>query len=103
MSPLGLLSRGDVAEIVTLRHKRVDKEGAHASSSFERCSGGGFRFRSRHRGSEKRLADLGFSPGQVIEVVENSPAMPMLLKICDSRIAIDRGIAMRIMVRRIAS
>ncbi len=38
----------------------------------------------------------------MIEVIENNPAMPMLVRVHDSRVAIDRGIAMRIMVRRVA-
>ncbi|NTU92194.1 MAG: ferrous iron transport protein A [Chlorobiaceae bacterium] len=94
MSPLGVLGKGEVGQIVNLRHGRQSAVGgcerAHAHSHH-----------AHGRNSGKRLADMGFSPGQTIEVIENNPAMPMLVRIHDSRVAIDRSIAMRIMVRRI--
>ncbi len=96
MSPLGLLCKGEVCEIVNLRHNR-----------FTAGVKGEFGFAGRHRvcgrlgHHEKRLAEMGLSHGQVVEVIENNPAMPMLLRVQDSRIAIDRGMAMQIMVRRV--
>lgn len=96
MSPLGLLGRGEAGEIVSLRPGR-HHAGHHGDNG-----------RSRHHhqaygcGSGRRLAEMGFSQGQVIEVIENNPSMPLLVKVHDSRLAIDRGIAMHIMVRRVS-
>jgi ferrous iron transport protein A len=89
-----MLVKGEVGEIVNLRngphHAGRGGEGNHAHGHH-----------AHGRNTGKRLADMGFSPGQVIEVIENNPAMPMLVRVHDSRVAIDRGIAMRIMVRRV--
>ncbi|WP_353684481.1 FeoA family protein [Thermodesulfovibrio sp. 3907-1M] len=48
-----------------------------------------------------RLRDIGIFVGKVIEVLSNQGQGPILLKIDDSRIAIGRGMAMKILVRRI--
>ena len=94
MAPLGRLGKGEVGQIVNLR------QGGHQGSGG--CEHGhAHRHHAHGRNSGKRLADMGFSPGQTIEVIENNPAMPMLVRLHDSRVAIDRTIAMRIMVRRI--
>lgn len=47
------------------------------------------------------LRDIGLFTGKVIEVLKNQGHGPVLLKIDDSRIAIGRGMAMKIMVRRL--
>jgi ferrous iron transport protein A len=87
-----MLGKGEVGEIVNLRPGRH-----HAGAGFQHGHG----HHAHGRNSGKRLADMGFSVGQNIEVIENNPAMPMLVRVHDSRVAIDRTIAMRIMVRRI--
>jgi ferrous iron transport protein A len=46
---------------------------------------------------------MGFSPGQIIEVVQNSPGVPMLLRVRDGNMALDKRTAMEIIVRRILS
>ncbi|ACF11829.1 FeoA family protein [Chlorobaculum parvum NCIB 8327] len=91
MAPLGMLGKGEVGEIVNLRPGR-SQAGLH-----------GHRHHSYGRENGKRLAEMGFSVGQTIEIIENSPGMPLLVRVHDSKVAIGRGIAMRVMVRRIAS
>jgi len=46
---------------------------------------------------------MGFSPGQIVEVVQNSPGVPLLLRVRDGKMAVDKRTAMEIMVRRISS
>ncbi|MBN1928888.1 MAG: ferrous iron transport protein A [Chlorobiaceae bacterium] len=94
MAPLGMLGKGEVGEIVNLRPGRH-----HAGAACEH----GHRHHAYGRENGKRLAEMGFSVGQTIEIIENSPGMPLLVRVHDSRVAIGRGVAMRIMVRRIAS
>lgn len=47
------------------------------------------------------LRDIGLIAGKVVEVISNQNNGPILLKIDESRLAIGRGMAMKIMVRRI--
>ncbi|MGC8775477.1 MAG: FeoA family protein [Chlorobaculum sp.] len=93
MAPLGMLGKGEVGEIVNLR------SGQHHAGAG--CEHGHHHVHGRDNG--KRLAEMGFSVGQTIEIIENSPGMPLLVRVHDSRVAIGRGVAMRIMVRRVAS
>jgi ferrous iron transport protein A len=52
----------------------------------------------------KRLADLGLNVGLNVRVVQNSFAGPLILAVReDSRLAIGRGMAQRILVRLPAS
>ncbi|MGB9823485.1 MULTISPECIES: FeoA family protein [Thermodesulfovibrio] len=48
-----------------------------------------------------RLRDIGIFPGKVVEVLSNQERGPILLKIDESRVAIGRGMAMKILIRRI--
>ncbi len=91
MSPLGILGKGEVGEVVRLRGERHAATGGHGHGSHH---GNGWQ-------TGKRLAEMGFAPGQRIEIIENNPAMPMLVSVQNGRIAIDRSIAMQIMVRRV--
>ncbi|GAQ94911.1 ferrous iron transport protein A [Thermodesulfovibrio aggregans] len=54
------------------------------------------------RGFKERIRDMGLLPTKVVEVLSNNGNGPILLKIDDSRIAIGRGMAMKIFVRRIS-
>jgi len=47
------------------------------------------------------LRDIGILAGKVVEVLSNQGNGPILIKIDESRIAIGRGMAMKIMVRRL--
>jgi ferrous iron transport protein A len=85
MLPLGLLSAGEKAEVMEVRE-------GHA------CG----RNAQRHDRSDHvcRMEDMGLRTGKVIEMLSNEGRGAMLIKIDESRIAIGRGMAMKIMVRR---
>ncbi len=57
--------------------------------------------RHRHKwGFQKRLEDMGLTPGAKITVVKSAPFHgPIELQVRGSRLAIGRGMAERIMVR----
>ena len=74
MVPLGLLGEGEGGEIVSYR-------------SFDPQRGDG------------RAEDMGLRVGTRVQVLRNGSG-PLLVKVDESRIALDRGIAMRIGVRK---
>lgn len=49
----------------------------------------------------KRLADLGLNPGMTLRVVQVAPQGPMILEVKESRIALGRGMAQKVMVELI--
>jgi len=71
--PLAFLSEGEEGEIVEMR--------------------GG-------RGMTQRLSDMGFTNSARVKVLSSSPQGPVLIGVRDARIALGRGIAMKIMVNR---
>lgn len=77
MSPLGILISGEIAEVRDI-NGHVDKNDLLA-----------------------RLGDMGLRPGKIVEVISNNGRDPVLVKIGESRIAISRKMAMKIMMRRI--
>lgn len=81
MAPLGLLSKGEQAEIVEIKGQ---KGCAHGNSKNQLC----------------HAEDMGLRVGKIIEMLNNEGRGPILLKVDESRIAIGRGMAMKIMVRR---
>ena len=81
MAPLGLLGRGEQAEIMEMRGQ---KGCATGSSNNQLC----------------HAEDLGLRVGKMVEMLSNEGRGPLLLKVDESRIAIGRGMAMKIMVRR---
>jgi ferrous iron transport protein A len=52
------------------------------------------------RGLAQRLSDMGLIPSTKVKVLKSCPPGPMLLQFRDSRIALGRGIAMKIFVNR---
>jgi ferrous iron transport protein A len=80
MAPLGLLGTGERAEVLEVRRGLCIK----GKDPLE-C----------------RLEDLGVRPGNKVEVLNNEGKGPLLVKIDESRIAIGRGMAMKILVRKI--
>ena len=52
------------------------------------------------RGFLGRMAALGFNPGATIEVVRNDGFGPLIVSILDTQIALGRGQACKIYVRR---
>jgi ferrous iron transport protein A len=79
MMPLGLLSTGGKAEIVTIRE-----------SGASDCG----------RSCDCRVEDMGLRVGKTVEMLNNAGG-PVLLRVDESRIAIARGLAMKIMVREV--
>lgn len=55
------------------------------------------------RGLVRRLSEMGFTPGTKVKIVHNcNPYVgPVLLEVKDSRIALGRGVAMKIMVEEV--
>lgn len=80
MSPLALLQEGETAEIVTLAGR--------SDTAFRGCC------RIRH------LSSLGFRPGRHVEMVRNQGGGPLVVRIEEACIALGRGIALNIHVRR---
>lgn len=87
MMPLALLSPGEHAEIV-----RVNADVEEKKTCCGQCGG------ERHKG-ENRLEEMGLRTGKIVEML-NRGTGPLLLRVDESRIAISRGMAMKIMVRR---
>ncbi len=85
MMPLALLSPGEKGEIVDIRVNQQKHD------CCGQCGG------ERHK-AEYRLEDMGLRTGKVVEML--SSGAPILLRIDEARIAVDRGMAMKIMVRR---
>ncbi|KZK73853.1 MAG: hypothetical protein A3K90_03400 [Pelodictyon luteolum] len=104
MVPLGTLGAGESAEIIGFR--RVQGGGGplschHGTGRHLHAGRGPGHGRPRDgKGQERRLSELGFSPGQVVEVVQNGRGVPVLVKVHDGRMAIDHNVAMEIIVKR---
>ncbi len=73
MVPLGLLRFGDVAEVVEIIPNKHP------------CA---------------RIEDMGFRVGMTVEMLNNEGRGPLLIKVDESRLALGRGMAMKIMARR---
>jgi ferrous iron transport protein A len=87
MMPLGLLREGEEGEVMEIK-------GRHRG--FHGCIGRGDAVDEK-----TRIADMGIRVGKYIEIIHNAGKGPLIVKIDESRIAIGRGIAMKIFVRRI--
>ena len=48
-----------------------------------------------------RLAAMGLVLGAALQVMQNSGKGPMLVRVCDTRLALGRGEAQRILVERV--
>ena len=66
--------------------------GAGESGTIARLSGGS--------GFIGRLAALGFTPGATVDVVRNPGNGPIIVSILDTQIALGRGEALKVRVRR---
>lgn len=87
MMPLALLSPGEIGEIVSVNIQHHDDK-----PCCGQCGG------ERHK-SDNRIEEMGLRAGKVVEMLNNG-AGPLLLRVDESRIAISRGMAMKIKVRR---
>lgn len=82
MAPLGLLNIGEQAEIVEIKGQ---KGCSHGSSKNQFC----------------HAEDMGLRVGKMVEMLNNAGRGSLLVKVDESRIAIGRGMAMKIMVKRL--
>lgn len=73
--PLGLLGAGEQALIMS------------GQGTFQRAC-------------ECRTEDMGLRAGKLVEMLANSGGGPLLIKVDESRLAIGRRMAMKILVRR---
>lgn len=80
MIPLGLLCEGEKGEIVNTINNLC-----HGRKAFS------------------QIENMGLRDGFVVEILKNEGRGPLLLKVNESRIAIGRCIAMKILVRRLPS
>lgn len=84
MIPLGLLSPGEGGDILAIRiNKKISSD--QCCSEREKC--------------DCRVEDMGLRVGKFVEMLTNGGG-PVLVRVDESRIAVDRGLAMKIMVRR---
>ncbi len=74
MFPLALMTEGEVAEIVAVAGGAVAESAARAE-------------------------EMGLRVGKQVRMLSNGSG-PVLVKVDESRIAVDRGVALRIKVRR---
>ncbi len=52
-------------------------------------------------GARRRLMEMGFTPGSIVEVISNFPG-PILVMVRGTRVAIGRGVARKIIVQPVA-
>lgn len=83
MMPLGLLSVGEAGEIVEIR--------APKAAAAKGCCGDNAR-------CECRIEDMGIRVGRTVEMLNNGGS-PVLLKVGEARVAVDRSLAMKIMIK----
>lgn len=50
-------------------------------------------------GFVRRLQEMGLVPGQIIEIVRNTPVGPVEVSVLGTHLAVGRGIASKIIVR----
>jgi ferrous iron transport protein A len=79
MMPLGLLAPGEKAEILAIKGE---------SHGCRRCT------------CQCRLESLGLREGKTVEVLNNPGHGPLLVKVDESRLALGRGVVMKVSVRR---
>ena len=84
MMPLGLLSAGESGEVIEIRTAKL---ASTAAGENARC--------------EWRVEEMGIRVGRTVEMLNNSGS-PVLLKVGESRVAVDRSLAMKIMIKEAA-
>lgn len=52
--------------------------------------------------AQRRASDMGLRPGAGVRMLRNAGGGPLVVGVEESRLAVDRGLAMRIYVRRAA-
>jgi Fe2+ transport system protein FeoA len=110
MSPLALLQEGEIAEIVDPQKNEfiAHRHGHHRRRQGDTVSISPENHRvNRHFAcgisSSNHLCllqDMGLRPGKKVEMITNTGSGPLVLLVDECRIAIGRGAAMKIYVRR---
>jgi ferrous iron transport protein A len=100
MFPLGLMAIGEKAEVAengicgemekAVRGIHTHRHGCPGCG----CGGG------KRGGSSGRAGDMGIRPGKTVEMLSNEVGRALLVKVDETRIAVGRAVAMKIMVRR---
>ncbi len=49
-------------------------------------------------GLQKRLSDMGFTPGITVKIISREACGPMLIELRGSRLALGRGVAQHVLV-----
>ncbi len=94
MIPLGLLQPGEKGEVVEINPQAY---GWGRGRGF----GGGRGF-GKGKGVLMQLLNMGIHKGTIVEVIQNPGFGPMLIKLNNSfQLALGRGIAMKILVKKI--
>lgn len=102
MFPMGLLASGERGVVVQNGWSAAGPEAAaavqpRAHAHRHGCGGCGRHVRGK---GHPRVEDLGIRPGKLVEMLSNEGRGALLVKVDESRIAVGRGVAMKIMVRR---
>jgi ferrous iron transport protein A len=84
MVPIGLLAIGEKAKVHDVGRNNQNSHSPFMDSGRDNAS--------------CQLESMGLRAGQTVEMLSNSGKGPILLKVDNSRIAIDRGMAMKIKV-----
>lgn len=90
MMPLGLLGTGETGEVVAIRMPKAASAGCESGAA---CGGATGR-------CECRVEDLGLRVGSTVEMLQNGGS-PVLLKVGEARVAVDRALAMKIMIKEV--
>jgi ferrous iron transport protein A len=86
MMPLGLLATGEQGEIVEIGGRAPHTcRGPHGTGCAQHCG---------------RIEQMGVRVGKRVEMLSNAGSGPLVVRVDESRIAMGRGMAMKIMVRR---
>jgi ferrous iron transport protein A len=94
MVALALLSNGEKGEVVDI----IGRGNPHHKCYEHHRPKSPLPRRHNHHAIIERI---GIRPGKIVEVVSNNERGSILIKIDDNRIALGRGVAMKILVRRL--
>lgn len=94
MMTLGLLSPGEKCEIVEVKHCGGCGGNCHSGDNKHEHN----HSHGKHGKTETRAEEMGLRAGKHVEMLKNDGNL-LLLLVDEARIAIDRRMAMKIMVR----
>jgi len=97
MIPLGIMRPGESGVITEIKEEAL-KELENFSKGYFGCPGGGCLFCKRESLEEKR-APAEIKPGLKVLVKRNEPGEPLLVLLNGKELLVDRGLAMKILVK----